>query len=45
MDDKQSGEPSRIERRVRRVAVPDPSGFPENGRIDWIHHVDLKRLV
>jgi hypothetical protein len=36
-------EPSYIERRVRRLVVPEPSGFAHHERIDWIHIHDPDR--
>ncbi len=37
-------EPSYTERRVRRLVVPEPSGFAQNERIDWIHDPDRQLL-
>ena len=28
---------STTERRIRRLVVPEPSGFPQTERIDFIH--------
>jgi hypothetical protein len=33
-------DPSPIERRVRRLVVPEPSGFAQSERIDFIHDPD-----
>jgi len=33
-------DPSPTERRVRRLVVPEPSGFAQSERIDFIHRPD-----
>lgn len=35
---------SPIERRIRRLVVPDPSGFAQSERIDFIHDPDTELL-
>lgn len=41
MTENEQPEPSYTERRVRRLVVPEPSGFAQNERIDWIHDRQL----
>jgi hypothetical protein len=45
MADSTQPDPSPTERRIRRVVVPEPSGFRPEERIDWIHDVDLGQLL
>jgi len=35
---------SPTERRIRRLVVPEPSGFPQSERIDFIHDPDPELL-
>jgi hypothetical protein len=37
-------DPSLTERRISRLVVPEPSGFAQNERIDWIHDPDQQPL-
>lgn len=45
MADTNQPNPSPTERRIGRLVVPEPSGFAPEERIDWIHDVDLDRLL
>lgn len=44
MTENEQPEPSYTERRIRRLVVPEPSGFAQNERIDWIHDPDRQLL-
>lgn len=37
-------DPSPTERRIRRLVVPEPSGFAQSERIDFIHDPDTELL-
>lgn len=45
MSDTPKPTPSPTERRIGRLVVPEPSGFRQEERIDWVHDVDLDELL
>ena len=45
MSESNQSDPSPTERRIGRLVVPELAGFPQNERIDWIHDVELERVL
>ncbi len=44
MTEHEQPEPSYTERRVHRLVVPEPMGFAQNHRLDWIHDPNRQLL-
>ena len=38
-------DPSPTERRISRLVVPEPAGFPQSERIDWVHDVEPEQFT